>query len=161
MARNASHPLGRGVMDFPQTILFCRRQAVIQGWGRTEIRIPHAQGLKEVMAAIDIQRLSRYPSDDFPQDDKIQVAVQKPGTRGMKGFLPGDFLQGRFVPRPFRLDPETGPKPGVVSQKLADGDPLFSVSFELRPVFDRRVIQTQLSPFHELKDRGSGGHDLG
>ena len=120
-----------------------------------------AQGPKDLLGAVYIQRLPRDPVHDLAQGDKIDVAVMEPGARRPDGPVGGNDRQRPFITRPAVVGIHVGPQTGGVGQELPDGDAALAVGGEFRPIPGHRVIEAQAAGIGQLHDGRGGGHHLG
>ncbi len=110
---------------------------------------------------IGVQRLAGNSPDDFAQRLIIDIAVYESRSGRRDGLLLHDQSHGRLISRPRRLQGQIRPETRVVRHQLADGDLLFSIGFEIGPVFPHRVFQPNPALLDQLHDGGGCGNDFG
>jgi hypothetical protein len=75
MAGHAAHTPRRGIMNFSILNFIGRSQARMQGLRWVKAGVLHTQGPENMIPAVEVEGLSRNPSNELAQDDEVEIAV--------------------------------------------------------------------------------------
>src|SRR5208337_4426208 len=118
-------PISSGVLHFTPAqaagLYVAGGNPLLLALRRPEGGVLEAQGLKDLLGAVYIQRLPRDPMHYLAQGDKVDVAVMELGARRPDGLVGGNDRQRPFITRPAVVGIHFGPQTGGVGQELPDG----------------------------------------
>ena len=137
-----------------------RRDAPPQGAGRAEERVREPQRREDLARREAIERLTRGPSHDLPQQDRVHIGVEdaRPGAvdRGLGEHAPQRRRGIRFA-----IERQGGPQPRRVREQVAYREPLGARGLELREVGPHRGVEPHRATLDEHHQGGGRCHDLG
>ena len=129
--------------------------------GGLEQSVFHAQRLEDVLRAVDVQRLAGNAAHNFPQGLKIDVAVDEARAGRHIELGSHDHLHGGVIARPRGFQFQVRGQAGIMRHQFPDGDQLFAVLLEFRPVIADRRAEHNFALLHKLHHGRRGGHHFG